>query len=158
MIEIREIQVEDYDFLWRMLHQAIYNPAKKLPESIIYEPSLAKYAASFGQEGDYGFVLSADGNLVGAAWTRLLKRENKGYGFIDDSTPELSMAVEEKFRGKGYGQELLERLIQKLAAQRYTQLSLSVDKQNKAFHLYQRLGFAIVNETATSYTMVKKLV
>lgn len=154
MVEIREIQVDDYDFLWKMLYEAIHSPTQKLPESIIYEPSLARYAVSFGQEGDYGFVLSADGNLVGAAWTRLLKGENKGYGFVDDSTPELSMAIEQDFRGKGYGQELVKRLIEKLQEQGYTQLSLSVDKRSRAFNLYQRLGFSVVREEETAYTMV----
>lgn len=78
MIEIREIQVDEYDFLWKMLYEAIYSPAQKLPESIIYEPPLARYAISFGQAGDYGFVLLVDGRLAGAAWTRLLTGENKG--------------------------------------------------------------------------------
>lgn len=157
MIEIREIQVDEYDFLWQMLYEAIYSPAQKLPESIIYEPSLARYTASFGQEGDYGFVLSADGYLVGAAWTRLLTGENKGYGFVDDSTPELSMAIEQDFRGKGYGQELVNRLIEKLREQGYNQLSLSVDKRNRAFNLYQRLGFRKVREEGNAYIMVRKV-
>lgn len=157
MIEIREIQAEEYDFLWKMLYKAIYSPDQQLHESIIYEPTLAKYAASFGQEGDYGFVLSANNNLVGAAWTRLLKGKDKGYGFVDDSTPELSVAIDEAFRGKGYGQSLIERLAEKLENQGYKQLSLSVDKQNRAFNLYQKLGFVIVSEAKTSCIMVKEL-
>ena len=157
MVEIREIQVDEHDFLWKMLYEAIYSPGHKLPESIINEPSIAKYAASFGQEGDYGFVLSADERLVGAAWTRLMKGENKGYGFVDDSTPELSMAIEQNFRGKGYGQELINRLVDKLRRHGYTQLSLSVDKRNRAFYLYQRIGFSIIGEGETAYTMMKKI-
>lgn len=157
MIQIREIQVDEYDFLWKMLHEAIYSPAHKPPESIIYEPSIAKYAVSFGQQGDYAFVLSANERLVGAAWTRLMKQESKGYGFVDDFTPELSMAIEQNFRGKGYGQELINRLVDKLRKHGYTQLSLSVDKRNRALRLYHRAGFGIFREEETAYTMVKKI-
>lgn len=158
MIQIREMQIDEYDFLWKMLREAIYSPDHKLPESIIHEPSIAKYAVSFGQEGDYAFVIPANEGLVGAAWTRLMRGENKGYGFVDDSTPELSMAIEQNFRGKGYGQELINRVVDKLRKHGYTQLSLSVDKRNRALRLYQRIGFSIFREEETAYTMVKKIV
>ncbi|MBC8153700.1 MAG: GNAT family N-acetyltransferase [Bacteroidetes bacterium] len=157
MVEIRRIRADEYDFLWKMLHQAIYSPAQILPESIVYEPSLARYAASFGKNGDYGFVLSADSRLVGAAWTRLLTGSSRGYGFVDESTPELSMAIEPIFRGKGYGQELVSKLIKELQDHGYAQLSLSVHKQNRAINLYQRLGFKVVCEDKTTYTMLKKI-
>jgi len=157
MIEIREIRPEDYDFLWKMLHQAIYSPAVKLPESVIYEPPLAHYAASFGRAGDYGFVLATDTTLVGAAWARRWSGENRGYGFVDEATPELAMAIQENFRGRGYGQQLLEKLIEKGAQSGYAQLSLSVDKQNRAFVLYQRAGFVTVSEISNSCTMVRKI-
>jgi ribosomal protein S18 acetylase RimI-like enzyme len=140
-----------------MLYQAIYSPTETLPEAIIHDPSLSKYVTSFGQDGDYGFVLSADGHLVGAAWTRLLVGNHKGYGFVDDSTPELSMAIEPAFRGKGYGQLLVTKLIEKLRDHSYNQLSLSVDKRNRAINLYRRLGFDVVGEDETTCTMLIKL-
>ncbi len=157
MIEIREIQPNEYDFLWQMLYQAIYSPTQIVPEAIIHEPSLSKYVASFGQAGDHSFVLSADGQLVGAAWARLLVGEHKGYGFVDDSTPELSMAIEPAFRGKGYGQLLVTKLIEKLSDCGYDQLSLSVDKRNRAINLYRRLGFCVVSEDKTACTMLRKI-
>lgn len=157
MVEIRELQSNEYDFLWQMLYQAIYSPTETLPEAIIHEPSLSKYVASFGREGDHSFVLSADGRLVGAAWTRLLVGNHKGYGFVDDSTPELSMAIKPAFRGKGYGQMLVTKLIEKLRDQGYDQLSLSVDKRNRAISLYRRLGFNVVSEDKNSCIMLKKI-
>ena len=75
MVKIREIQVDDYDFLWKMLYKAIYSPTIKLPESIVYEASLAKYASSFGRAGDYGFVLANDATLVGAALGKAIDRK-----------------------------------------------------------------------------------
>ena len=156
MVEIREIRTEEYGFLWEMLHEAIYSPDVKLPKSIIYEAPLANYAASFGRTGDYGFVLATDTGLAGAAWVRLLKGENRGYGFVNEETPELSMAIEADFRGKGYGRQMLEKLIEKGAQVGYAQLSLSVDKRNKAFDLYQKAGFVTVSETDGSCIMVRR--
>jgi GNAT superfamily N-acetyltransferase len=157
MLEIREIQPEDYDFLWTMLYEAIYSPNVQLPKSIIYETPLANYVASFGQAGDYGFVITNDAALVGAAWVRLLSGESRGYGYVDDTTPELSMAIEPGFRGRGYGRQLLEAIIAKASEVGFTQLSLSVDKRNRAYQLYQRAGFITVKETDSSCTMVRKL-
>jgi len=87
----------------------------------------------------------------------LLIGDKKGYGFVDESTPELSMAIEPTFRGKGHGRVLVEKLINKLRDQGYSQLCLSVDKQNRAVNLYQHLGFSVVSEEETSYTMLKKV-
>ena len=156
-VEIQEIQAKDYGFLWKMLYEAIYSPDIKLPESIIYESSLANYATSFGREGDYGFVLTIEATLVGTAWVRLWNGKDQGYGFVDDATPELSMAIEKDFRGLGYGLQLLEKIIGRATELGYAQISLSVDKRNKAFNLYQKAGFITVRETDGSCVMVRKI-
>ena len=142
MTEIRELQPPDYPFLWTMLYESIYSPVQPLPQSIIHEPSVANYAASFGRDGDHGFVLTSDGQLRGAAWSRLFRETDKNYGFVDESTPELAVAIDAAFRGQGHGQQLLERLINKLFEEGYSQLSLSVDRRNRAVNLYRRMGFA----------------
>lgn len=157
MIAVREITIDDHKFLWRMLYLAIYSPDRELPESVVCEPSLARYATAFGRPGDYGFILSVDGQVAGAAWTRLWTEDNRGYGFVDGLTPEIAMAIEPVFRGQGHGQELLRRLAGKLRERGYAQVSLSVDKQNRAFNLYRRAGFRIVREENTTYLMAKNL-
>src|SRR5262249_35128975 len=55
--------------------------------------------------------------------------------------------------GKGIGTKILESLIEEARANRAS-LKLSVLKANPARHLYERLGFAVVADTADSYQML----
>ena len=98
-----------------------------------------------------------DGNPVGAAWYRLFKQEEPGYGFVDEQTPELSIAVVPSRRGKGYGEELLQALLQEAKANGFTQISLSVEPANPALRLYERFGFEKVGESGGSWTMLARL-
>ena len=86
--------------------------------------------------------------------------ENRGYGYINDSIPELSAGVLPAHRGKGIGCILLERLLEE-ATRKYPGVCLSVRANNPAVHLYERAGFQpvsgseIVNRVGTdSYTML----
>ncbi len=159
MMEIREINPNEYCFLKEMLYEAIYFPAgsEKLPFSIVDEPSLSKYFESFGQKGDFAYVLSDKTELVGAIWSRLFTEDKVGYGFVDTETPEFSIAITERFRNQGFGVLMIQKLIEKLKSEGFEKLSLSVDKRNAVVRLYERLGFEVFAEAGTSYTMLKKL-
>ena len=112
MVEVREIEKDEYEFLSEMLYEAIYfaDENQKLPKAIVFEPHLSKYFENFGRTGDFAFVLRVDNNLIGAIWTRLFPEGDKGYGFVDEETPELSMAIKEDWRNRGLGSLLLEKL------------------------------------------------
>jgi ribosomal protein S18 acetylase RimI-like enzyme len=159
MMEIREINPNEYGFLRAMLYEAIYFPAgcEKLPVFIVDEPSLSKYFESFGRKGDFAYVLSDKNELVGAIWGRLFTEDKAGYGFIDEKTPEFSIAITERFRNQGFGVLMIQKLIEKLKSEGFEKLSLSVDKRNPVVRLYERLGFEVFAEAGTSYTMLKKL-
>jgi ribosomal protein S18 acetylase RimI-like enzyme len=159
MFEIREIKPGEHEFLFEMLYEAIYIPdgEEKLPRSVVDEPYLSKYVDDFGRQGDLAFVLTNEDQLVGAIWIRLFSEEEKSYGFVDASTPELSMALKENYRGSGFGTQLIETVFSKLKNDGVEKISLSVDKQNRAVRLYRRVGFEIFSEEGTAYTMVKKL-
>jgi [ribosomal protein S18]-alanine N-acetyltransferase len=159
MIEIREIKPNEYDFLREMLYEAIYFPAgtEKLPISIVDEPWLSKYVENFGRKGDFAFVLVDKNELVGAVWSRLLTEDKAGYGFIDEKTPEFSIAISERFRNQGFGALMIQNLIEKLISEGFEKLSLSVDKRSSAQKLYRRLGFEIIREEETAFTMLKNL-
>ena len=157
-LAIRPLTAVDEPFLWEMLYQAIHIPEGVTPpeRDIVYQPELAKYVRDWGRPGDYGFVAidTANNCSVGAAWLRLWTQENKGYGYVDNATPELSIAVLPEYRGKGIGSRLLTRLIE--AAQiRYSAISLSVSPDNPALRLYQRFGFEEIDRCGTSLTMLK---
>ena len=100
------------------------------------------------------------GCLLGAAWLRLLTGDNKGYGYVDDLTPELCISVLPESRGMGIGTQLLNQLFENVQ-HRYLAVSLSVSEENPALRLYRRLGFEVVNATSGqlhgSLTMKKEL-
>lgn len=158
---IRPLQPADEPFLWEMLYEAIYIPegGTKPDRAILQEPSLAHYVAGWGQQpGDAG-LLAIDpqrGQPVGAAWLRLFPATDPGWGFVDGDTPEVSVAMLPGYRGQGIGTALLTKLIAQ-ADGRYAALSLSVDPQNPALRLYERLGFVVVGAFGTSWTMRKEL-
>jgi ribosomal protein S18 acetylase RimI-like enzyme len=83
---------------------------------------------------------------VGAAWYRLFDRNTPGFGFVDEQTPELAIAVVPSQRGKGTGGQLLKALLERARADGYEGISLSVDKENPAVGLYERYGFRRVRE------------
>jgi ribosomal protein S18 acetylase RimI-like enzyme len=92
---------------------------------------------------------------IGAAWLRLLTGNDRGYGYVDETTPELSIALTPEYRGKGIGSQLLTRLLEN-AKSHFSGICLSVHVDNPARHLYQRFGFEAVKEEGSSVVMVTR--
>lgn len=157
---IRRLSPSDQRFLWEMLYQSLHAPEDSLPfpRDIVNRPEIAKYVRAWGRAGDIGFVAvdAGSGEPVGAAWLRLLTGDEKGYGYVDDETPELGMAVLPEYRGRGVGSDLLRRLLESAGAI-YHSVCLSVSADNPAVRLYERAGFERVCECGASLTMVKRL-
>lgn len=156
---IREIKPTEITFLGDMLYEAIFVPEgmEKLPQDIIKQPELYKYIKNFGRKGDLCLVALTDDHLAGAIWTRLFPADDRGYGFVDEETPELSMALYAPYRGKGIGKQLLQKMIEQLTRQGYRSVSLSVEKENYAYDLYCKFGFTNFESTGKSAIMIKKL-
>jgi ribosomal protein S18 acetylase RimI-like enzyme len=158
---IRPITPADEPFLWEALYHAIYvAPGDAPPErDIVNRPELARYVRDWDDVNDLGFVAVSQETQqpIGAAWIRLLTGDNKGYGYTDDTTPELSVAVLPEHRGQGVGTRLLIHLLQ-AASIHHRSVSLSVEAGNPASRLYQRLGFEIVRTSGTSLVMRKTFV
>ena len=145
-----------------MCYEAIYVPEGEMKppkEVIMSNKDILKYVKYFGCiSSDRGIgALDEKGELVGAAWYRLFDSDSKGYGYISDNIPEVSMAVKADFRGQGIGTKLLQNLISKARDEEYSALSLSVDPINPAVRIYERLGFKRVGECGTSWTMKLEL-
>ena len=134
-----------------MLHHAYYW-RERVPGSLV-----SRYVRGWGRPGDTAVIALENGFPVGAAWFRLFSEAEPGYGFVDDETPELAIAVVPSKRGHGIGDELLSALIQKAQSAGCGRLSLSVEPGNPARKLYERHGFAVVDEGAEAWTMVAEL-
>jgi ribosomal protein S18 acetylase RimI-like enzyme len=154
---IRLLTPIDEPFLWEMLYQAIYIPAgQPLPSrDIIQEPELARYVQGWGKLSDRGFLaLNAITNQpIGAIWVRLFSIEAPGYGYVDEHSPELAMAVLPGDRGQGIGTQLLTMLIDSYPNESFC---LSVSKGNPVVRLYRQFGFAIVANANGSMTMKRE--
>lgn len=159
-IIIRPLTLADEPFLWEMLYQAIYVPegSSRPKREILSHPNIAKYVKGWEKPDDYGFIAidPITAHPVGAAWFRLFSRGNRGYGYVDDATPELTIAVLPEYRGKGIGNRLLTKLLE-YARLHYVSISLSVIEENPALRLYQRLGFQeFKRQDGAALTMLKR--
>jgi ribosomal protein S18 acetylase RimI-like enzyme len=151
---VRRADVKDVRFMRDMLHHAFY--AREATLTGEEEPAY-RYVIGWGREGDAGVIALDEGFPVGAAWYRLFSTDEPGYGFIDEQTPELAIAVVPSRRGRGIGELMLSSLLERAKADGYGQVALSVERQNPALRLYEKHGFRVVREAGNSYSMVASL-
>lgn len=158
-IKIREIDKSEIPQLDIFLYEAIYIPEgqEKIDKEIIKLPELSRYIKDFGQDNDICLVAESENKLIGAIWTRIYSTTERGYGYVDSKTPELSISVLKEYQRKGVGTRLLKKMIVKFKEYEFEQVSLSVDLQNYALRLYQKFGFVIFESDDKSATMIKKL-
>ncbi len=159
VVNIRDITQHEIPNLESFLYEAIFVPegVEKPGKDILNLPELKVYINDFGKTADLCLVADYKGTLVGAIWSRLFSEHNKGFGFIDEQTPELSMSVKESYRQQGIGKQLLTTMIEKLKRLEYKQVSLSVARANFALDMYLKFGFEIVSSDKKSAIMVKRL-
>jgi ribosomal protein S18 acetylase RimI-like enzyme len=151
---IRRVEPRDIRFLRDMLHHAFYR--REVPAGQDEQP-VYRYVISWGRKGDAGVLALDEGFPVGAAWYRLFKEGEPGYGFVDEQTPELAIAIVPSRRGRGLGKELLQGLIASAKRDGFRRLSLSVDRDNPAIGLYESFGFRKIEEHGRSWTMLAEL-
>jgi lincosamide nucleotidyltransferase A/C/D/E len=136
--QIRPSEATDLEVLREMLfYAARWRPGQENDsrESVLSDDHVARYFEGWGRPGDAAFVAEEHAQPVGAAWVRLFTRERPGYGFIDSTIPELSIAV----------------VPARQAGHRAVSLSVEVD--NPALRLYERVGFKKVDQVGGSWTM-----
>jgi len=148
-MNIRPATAEDLAFLRKMLYEAArWNPdwPREPMEEVLAEPMLLRYYQGWGRSGDGGVVAEIDAQPVGAAWYRLFTEEQPGFGFVDEKTPELSIAVAPLHRRKGIGEAVLRSCMVQAREEGFQALSLSVAVHNRSRMMYQRVGFEKVGE------------
>jgi GNAT superfamily N-acetyltransferase len=121
------------------------------------EIPLTRYVDNWGRPGDVALVATETGHRVGAAWFRVFRTAEPGYGFVDEATPELTISVVPSRRKHGVGQELLDALLEKARAEGHTSVSLSVEHDSPAVKFYERNGFERTGEAAGGLVMKRTL-
>lgn len=159
-VRIRSIKKNEYPLLRDFLYDAVYLPEKQPlpPRDIIEKPDLAVYIKDFGQPDDLCLLAEVNGQILGAVWTRILAGEVKGYGNIARDVPEIAISVKKAYRKQGIGTKMMEEMIELLKRQGYDRVSLSVNKENYAYHMYQKLGFQVIKVQEEDYLMVLELI
>ena len=151
---IRKAGRGDVPFLRDMVRHAYYW-RWSVPETA--DVPASRYVEGWGRPGDRALVVLDEGFPVGAAWYRLFTEDNPGYGFLDAETPELTIAVVPSRRGRGLGDRLLSALLEQARADGFPAITLSVEKDNPALHLYERFGFEPVKEMDSTVVMRARL-
>src|SRR3981081_346290 len=102
----RPAEPSDVRFLRDLLRHAYHWRLNEDPDLPVF-----RYVANWGREGDAGGIAFEGRGPYGAAWYRIFSTEEPGFGFVDEATPELTIAVVPSRRGQGVGAELLEGLL-----------------------------------------------
>ena len=150
---IRKGSAADVPFMRSMLAHAYGWRVNALDADI----PLTRYVDNWGREGDVVLIAHETGNRVGAAWFRVFRASEPGYGFVDEQTPEPSISVVPSRRKHGVGQDLLDALLEKAKAAGHTQVSLSVEKGSPAVGFYERNGFTAAGESQGGLVMLRTL-
>lgn len=139
-IVIRPALPEDIEVLWDFLAIAAYEPDAAAAKTV---PIVADHLAGWQRSGDFGFIAEQGSTALGAAWARQFSPLEQPAFYLDDQTPEMSIAVKAQARGRGLGQKLLQAMLSE-AARRGVRLCLNVRHDNPALRLYRRMGFRVL--------------
>lgn len=153
---VRRADASDASIFAGMLVAAAFwrpdGPSGSVAE-VLSRPEFAHYVAGWPRPDDLGVIAKDGQQPIGAAWVRFFSESDPGYGFVDAATPELSMGVMRAWRGRGIGFRLLSGLIAHAREHGLASLSLSVEPDNYARRLYERVGFRTVDEVGGALTM-----
>ena len=157
---IREMKKEEIPLLEEFIYQAIFqkNIDDKVPRSIVNDPSVFIYIKDFGKYFDDSCLVAEQDNIIiGSVWIRLLNGTPKGFGNVDNTTPEFAISVLPQYRNMGIGTKLMKAMLDCMKVKGYKKASLAVQKENYAVEMYKQVGFEIINENSEEYIMVVEL-
>src|SRR5881275_1886018 len=149
MTVIRRGGQPDVPFMRSLLTHAYNWHVNRLDATV----PIARYVDGWGRPGDTALLAIEGGHRIGAGWFRLFRESAPGYGFVDESTPELTIVVVPSRQGQGIGQLLLTGLIERAHADAYRGLSVSVEKSHPEIAAYEAAGFEPVAENGLAVTM-----
>ncbi|GAA2618385.1 GNAT family N-acetyltransferase [Actinomadura fulvescens] len=115
------------------------------------EPARARTSHRLGDPRTFFFVAERSGTVVGSA-AAMSGRRDGGLGEAIPGLCHISMvAVLPEFWGQGIGRQLLTALVNEARDRGYERVQLFTQADNARGHaLYERLGFILTGEVATS--------
>lgn len=153
-IRVRNATSADLEYLREVLGWAASWRSPEMDARLLAQPAVSRYVDGFPREGDAGVIAEDElGQRIGAAWYRRFSRAEPGFGFVAPDVPEVTVAVGPEHRGRGVGTALLEALVARAGSEGVPALSLSVEEDNPALLLYERLGFERVAREGNAWTM-----
>lgn len=159
-LSLRPISNDDLTFARQMLYEAAFwrGEADAAPaDEALQRSDLARYIEGWGRPGDRGLIARVSEAPTGAVWVRLFDDADHGYGYIDNQTPELSIAVAKDHRRCGIGRSLLTAMLAQACLDGVARVSLSVEKDNPARSLYASVGFVPTGTVGDAVTMIRPL-
>lgn len=157
--QIRPIKTDEIPLLSDFLYQAIFqrDGSDPLPRSVVERPEIKVFIENYGKKDDHCLVAVVENNIAGAVWTRILSGAVKGFGNVDEQTPEFAISLYKEYRGMGIGTRLMLDMLALLREKGYKQASLAVQKDNYVVKMYENVGFTIIDENDQEYIMVCRL-
>lgn len=147
---LRAADRQDTRFLRDMLRHAYHWRIAEDPDLPAF-----RYVHNWGRRGDAGVIAFEGTNVYGAAWYRLFPAAQPGFGFVDEQTPELTIAIVPSRRGHGSGAELLEALLERARAEGFSRVSLSAEAGQTGF--YEKHGFRELRREDGTVVMLVEL-
>ena len=149
-VVVRRGTAQDVRFLRDMLHHAYYWKERMPDEG---PGPVQLYVKAWGRPGDAAMIALVDGFPAGAAWFRRFRASSPGYGFVDEQTPELAIAVVPNARGKGVGARCWRRCSSAPGVRATPPSASASTASTRAIALYEQHGFQRVGETDDSLTL-----
>lgn len=153
-MHLRPALPTDLDLLVDLVAEAVNwtGEARVTAADVRTDDHLVRYVEDWERPGDVGVVAVDDaGGPLGAAWVRAFPASRRGWGFVAEDVPELSLGVLPAGRGSGVGSALLDGCLGAVRAHGSRAVSLSVEDGNDlARGMYERRGFVVVGREGGS--------
>jgi [ribosomal protein S18]-alanine N-acetyltransferase len=160
-VSIRRTGVDDLEHIkWGLYTALSWNPDRELPpvDVTLEHPEAARYHTATGA-GRAISALSRRPTVAssGSRTAACSPTTTTATGTSMTTRPEVAVAVDEEYRGRGLGERLMNGLATAAREAGFRWLSLSVGSENPARRLYERLGYREISVDEGGVRMVTGL-
>lgn len=109
-------------------------------------PDVERYVDEWNPQRDGGVIAFDQFHMpAGGVWLRYWTSPDQGYANLSPGTPEIAIAIENRYAGHRLGEALLREVVDLAREQGATQVALFVAEDNpRARHRYEAFGFSDV--------------